>query len=140
MPYIRLLNFSLHYSKELGRFKSPAFANTGTPPGISVIDLDCAIHTSGDICQHCAKFYSAVAGTPIIYWEIPNEFLEDGCHLEQETTESGDFCHHNIRGLTDSRARKIIIKVPIEELSICTDNGLRQMTKDDLDVLVKPQL
>ncbi|MDQ3011200.1 MAG: hypothetical protein M3X11_10925, partial [Acidobacteriota bacterium] len=87
MAYIRLLNFSLHYSKELGRFKSPAFENTGKPPGISVIDLDCANQTSGDACQHCTRYYAAVAETPVIFWEIPNQIIEDESRVEQETTE-----------------------------------------------------
>lgn len=137
MAYIRLLNFSLHYSKELGRFKSPAFENTGKPPGISVIDLDCANHSSGNACQHCARYYAAVAGLPIIFWTIPDQIVEDGCHLEQETTESGDVCHYNIRGLSDNRARKIIIRVPIEELMICADEGPRSMTGDDLNALLQ---
>lgn len=137
MAYIRLLNFSLHYSKELGRFKSPAFENTGKPPGISVIDLDCANLASGDACQHCARYYAAISGIPIIFWQIPNQVTEDGCQVEQETTESGDVCHYNIRGLSDNRARKTIIKVPIEDLTICADGGPRQMTRDDLDMLVQ---
>ena len=137
MAYIRLLNFSLHYSKELRRFKSPAFANTGNPPGISVIDLDCANHTSSGICPHCSKFYAAVAGTPVIFWEVPNELLENGCRLEQETTESGDVCHYNIRGLSNNQARKIIISIPVEEFMICADRGQRPMTEDDLNALLQ---
>lgn len=137
MAYIRLLNFSLHYSKELGRFKSPAFENTGKPPGISVIDLDCANLASGNVCRHCARYYASVAGTPIIFWVIPDQIVEDGCNLEQETTESGDVCHYNIRGLSDNRARKIIIRVPIEELMVCADEVPRSMTGDDLNALLR---
>ncbi len=133
MGYLRLLNFRHHYSKKHKRFKSYAFRDFSDRSGISVIDLDCAERTPGGVCAHCAKFYAAIAGTPIIYWPIPAEVLRDDWDIEpDDPAERKDECHYNIKKVPDSAGRGIMEKVKIEHLMICGEAGPRPMTQADL--------
>src|SRR5262245_61798604 len=132
MAYVRLLNFKNHYSRELRRFKSYAFQDSEDGSGISVIDCDCAERASGGICVHCAKRYASVAGTPMLYWEIPQEIFRDHWSIAQDEAD-GDECHYNLKGVADREGKNIITKVKIEEVMICAEDGPRYMTDDDLN-------
>lgn len=68
-----------------------------------------------------------------MFWEVPPEILgRQGCSLEQIDSVSGDPCHHNIMGIPEKEARRIIIKVPTHEFKICDSKGIRPLTESDL--------
>ena len=99
------------------------FKNSSNGSGISVISVECIVKNTGDICEHAEKFYNHVSGTPIIFWEFDGNYFP-GCSFEQETSDSGDECHHNMNGLSNNQAGKIIKKLPIEDLRLCAESGI----------------
>jgi hypothetical protein len=108
MELIRLIRKDDYWDNNLGRFQSFAFSNS-SKGGISVIDKDCILASGRNVCDHIRTFYAkSLTGSPPVYWEFDRELLPDKCHLEQKTTESGDYCHHNIHGLSDNKAGKLL--------------------------------
>ena len=134
MPYARLLNFRNHYSNDHGRFKSYAFQDSEDGSGISVISLECARCKSGGLCEHAARLYRTIAGTPIIFWPIP-ESLQAGWNIAQDR-EDGDDCHHLIKGISEKEGGKLAKQLKPEHLIICDETGPRQMTVEDVSRLV----
>lgn len=107
MEIIRILNIEKHYDRRERRFTSLAFKNSsGTNPGISVVSRECIQETSNIVCSHISRFYSAVAGEPVIFWCFIEDILPEGYRLEQENSSTGDSCHYNIMGLTDAIAKR----------------------------------
>src|SRR5258708_11209390 len=122
MGFIRLIHHQ-HYDPDKKRFKSLAFKPSSNNTGISVINTECIIQTSGSVCEHIQIFYAAVAGAPPIFWNIPIDLLPEGCSLDQHPSSGGDDCHYNLTGLTEKQARDIFIKVPLEDFNICLEDG-----------------
>ena len=52
--------------------------------------------------------------------------------LVQQTTVSGDECHHNIEGLSDKDCRKLLLESTLSEYEICAATGLRTVEHEDL--------
>jgi hypothetical protein len=68
-----------------------------------------------------------------MFWEVPpSVFSTEGCHLEQIISDTGDPCHHNIMGIHENEARRIIINVPTHEFKICDSKGIRSLMESDL--------
>jgi len=132
MPYIRLLNISKHYVPRKKRFASAAFKPSSDGSGISVVSKECGEEHSGTICAHLAQHYAGVAGTPIVFWEVPDEQIPADCKLVQSVSGTDLWCHHDIVDWDVDDAQRTIKQLPIEDTKICTEDGLRNLTQDDL--------
>lgn len=131
MAFIRVIH-PKHYDPRKKRFQSPAFKPSKANK-ISVFEEECAIQASGSKCAHIRKFYPTVTGEPPIFWEVPSStFGKQGCHCEQIISDTGDPCHHNIMGIPEKEARRIIISVPTHEFMLCDSQGIRPLQESDL--------
>src|SRR5258708_24572713 len=110
------------FSVPKGRFTSVAFQPSDDGSGISVIHCECAIQTSGSICEHLERFYANQTKTPGIYWPIPGS-LPDGCLACPEVSTTGDECHHNIINLDRKEARAFFNTNALDTFRICGDDG-----------------
>lgn len=132
MPFIRLLNVSHHYDARRRRFASLAFRPSSDGSGISVVERDCAEEHSGTICSHIRTHYASTAGTPVVFWAIPQEQIPDECNFVHSVSGTDLWCHYDLTGWKKSHAEKTIKRVPIEDAQICTDDGVRALSFDDL--------
>ena len=132
MPYIRLLNISKHYVPRKKRFASAAFKSSSNGIGISVVNKECGEEHSGTICSHFAEHYEGVAGTPIVFWEIPDEQIPETCSFVQSVSGTDQWCHHDIVNWDDDDAQRTIKNLPIEDTKICSEEGVRNLTQNDL--------
>ena len=118
-----------HFSEELSRFKSPAFKDTDGS-GISVVDERCVEALPANLCEHIKAHYtSGISGEPPVFWRF--EYSESFVQIVPDDS-AGDPCHHNIVGISDKTARKMITKVKIEHMEICDGLGIRQLTLEDI--------
>jgi len=53
-------------------------------------------------------------------------------HLQQEDSVSGDACHFNLLGLTDTQLKAMLLAVDPTRLEICADNGLRRTSLEEI--------
>lgn len=133
MSFIRAININKHYSKKNKRLAGMAFRPSSTNGGISVFDKDCAIRDSGTICRHIERFYAGIAGTPIVFWEVPDGSIPPlPCVVEPTDSDSGDKCHYEFFNWDYEDAENTIRDVPVESLEICTDEGIRKFQLTDL--------
>ena len=133
MPFIRVINIKYHYSKKKKKIAGMAFRPSSTNGGISVFDKDCAENASGTICHHIERYYPKVAGTPIVFWEIPDESIPSlPCIVKPTDGGNRDKCHHEFFNWDYENAENTIRAVLLEDLEICTDNGVRQLQINDL--------
>ncbi|MGH9850983.1 MAG: hypothetical protein ACREBD_14190, partial [Blastocatellia bacterium] len=100
---------------------------------ISVVERNCAIHTSSTICQHLARFYPNQVGDPVIYWEIPNNKIPEACRFEQQTSTTGDDCHFNIYGWNRNQTRKTFIALQLKDFTVCSPDGEQPLQKSDVE-------
>lgn len=136
MGLIRILN-PMHYDKDRQHFQSSCFSPSGDGKGISVIDAECAIRTSHTICQHIERYYSRVAGEPVMYWLLPHD-LPSEVTIEPSLSDSGDFCHRNLHNLTHRRTRRGFFRQScrLKDIRICTNGTEIAGSKELLDRLV----
>ena len=130
--YIRVVH-PRDYDIEQGRFKSLSFKPSTEDKGISIFNTECGITASGSVCQHIEKYYNTLTGDPPIFWEVPTEDIPEGCSLPQSDSESGDKCHHNIIGWGEKKSKAYIKKKAFDTYLICDPNGVRPLTKEDLE-------
>ena len=133
MALIRLIS-KIHFDRNKDRFKSLAFKNSSLSRGggISVIKEECILERSKSICSHIRRYYHQTVGEPYIFWEIPSDALPSSSYeLEEQTSTSGDECHHNIQGISDQQARGIFMAVRISDLQICQNHDHRPLTLQD---------
>jgi hypothetical protein len=132
MGFLRIIH-PKHYDPDTRRFRSLAF-KPSSDGGISVVSRECIEQTGSGVCAHIAKFYRSVLGEPPIFWEIPETVLPTHCQFIQDPSDTGDDCHHNLIGLSDREARRIIKQTPLDEMRICEVAGApRPLTEADLD-------
>jgi hypothetical protein len=134
MPFIRLLNIKYHYSITRKRFASLAFRPSNDGSGISVVKKECADERSGSICIHAENHYAGTAGTPIVFWPIPDERIPEGCKAVHSVSGTDRWCHYNLIGWNEKDAEDTIKRLPISEARICTENGIRELAQEDLPV------
>ncbi|CAN5459250.1 hypothetical protein BH10ACI2_BH10ACI2_16090 [soil metagenome] len=132
MPFIRLLNISKHYSHKHGRFESTAFKPSSDGSGISVVKKECGEEHSGTICAHIAEHYPNVAGTPIVFWEIPDEQIPQSCSFVHSVSGTDQWCHYNLKDWDRTDAKKTMRELRIEDAKICADEGIRNLTQNDI--------
>jgi hypothetical protein len=131
MGFIRIIH-QKHYDPDRKTFSSLAF-KPSSDGGISVISRECIALSGSSVCGHIARFYKSVSGEPPIFWEIPEVVLPANCQFIQEPSDTGDDCHHNLVGLSDREARRIIKRTPLGEMSVCLETGdHRSLTEADL--------
>lgn len=99
-----------------------AFKNSSGDSGISVISLPCVEKNGKGVCEHIQLYYKSTVASPVMSWIFEDDILPDGCELEQNTSESGDECHYNIKKITNKDARKIIVNLPPSDIQICNNN------------------
>jgi hypothetical protein len=118
-----------HYSEEQHRFKSPAFKDTdGT--GISVVDESCVEALPALLCEHIQKYYkSSISGEPPVFWRF--EYSDEFVQIVHDDDDE-DPCHYNIRGLSASSARQMVIKLAVDKFEICGADGIRIVTLEDI--------
>ena len=114
------------------RYASIAFRNS-TGGGVSVVSSDCIAANDTHPCTHIRRYYSDdVCGDPPVFWRIPVSSLPAGVSLVQQTTESGDKCHHNIVGITDKECLALLKATAPTDYEICDGEGLRKITEKEL--------
>jgi len=91
-----------------------------------VIEANCIIQKGVSICEHLEKYYKSVSGTPPIFWNIDSKILPEKCEFIQQTSESGDVCHHNIVGLSKKESRDIFKQVRLSDFRTCRSDGNHQ--------------
>lgn len=131
MEYVRLFHPN-HFDSRLGRFKSSAFKNSSNGGGASIFELDCGIKISGDVCSHIKRFYPNVGGDPAVYWVFEADELPQGSSLEAAPSNTGDLCHRNIKNVSDTYLRSIVIKLKTTNFMICDAAGTRSLRAEDL--------
>ncbi len=133
MPFIRIINIDKHYSKRKKRIIGMAFRPSPSNGGISVIDKTCALRESDTICSHIKRYYPIIAGTPIVYWEVPDESIPPlPCLVEQTDGGNKDKCHHEFFNWDSENSEETIRTVPLNNFQICTDRGVRNLEITDL--------
>jgi hypothetical protein len=97
------------------------FKNSKDGSGISVIDESCAIGNSQCVCTHVKKFYSGFpfCSDPPIFWIFDSTSLPVTCQFNQCPSITGDPCHHNVKGLNDTQAKKIFKKASPDQFFSC---------------------
>jgi hypothetical protein len=133
MGFFRVIHCKF-YDSERGNFKSLAFAPS-SDKGISVVDLDCSVQTSGSICGHISRFYPNQAGDPAIYWRIPDQKIPEVCSFEPQPSTTGDDCHFNIYGWTRAQSRSTFVALRLTDFTVCTPDGERSLQQSDSDWL-----
>ena len=133
MELVLLLHIS-HYDERLGRFRSECFERSGDGTGISVIDAECSIETTGSICAHARAFYGKIAWQPPIFWRFDEAILPAGSWLDAVPSDTGDMCHRNIEGLSNGRAKKFFKRQENPIFYICDDDQFRPLTANDIQV------
>lgn len=134
MQLVRVLHPG-EYDKQRERFTSSALANSSDGSGISVVSVECAEQLLGfeGLCQHVRTFYHDITGVPPVFWlldsqALENEFTEEpalSLKFEEKLSKTGDPCHRNMHGLSNSRAskyRKRYCQAP--NISVCLDEGV----------------
>ena len=58
-----------------------------------------------------------------MYWKLNPDILPEECQFEQIDSTSGDKCHHNIKNLSDTKARQIIKHLDASEVKVCTNGS-----------------
>ena len=104
MEYIRILSLH-HFDRKRRKFTSLAFKNSSNS-GISVVSRECIRESGNRICPHIYRFYGRIASDPAIFWIFPFNELPDKCSLEPSLSDTGDECHYNLEGLTNSEASR----------------------------------
>jgi hypothetical protein len=121
------------FDTEKGRFSSLAFRPSSNAC-ISVVECECAVAESGSICAHIRRFYSDQTEPPGIYWNVPPEDVPANCIIEETASSTGDKCHRDIHGWPAKAVRKYFIQIAIEEMLICSEDGVRHLSQSDLEV------
>jgi hypothetical protein len=65
-----------------------------------------------------------VIDNPIMLWIFEYSILPKGCNLKQNSSDTGDECHYNIRNLSDREARKIIVGQDLSAFSVCKNTKI----------------
>ena len=131
MAFVRLCH-PKHYEKYKQRFKSLAFKLSSEDGGASTFDRDCGIATSGTLCAHIARFYPNVGGDPAVFRIFEPSELPNSAHFDREKSDSGDECHHNVRGVTNNQLKKVLEDWGSEGFQICDGSGQRDLTSSDI--------
>jgi hypothetical protein len=104
MALVRIIHPEEYESREK-RFKSSAF-EPSDDAGISVVERDCAIEQSGELCAHIERYYKElIEGPPPVtfyLWTVAD--LPAGCAIENPEGFP-DPCHRNITGFTKGKAK-----------------------------------
>ena len=132
--FIRILP-KPHYFKDLGRFSSLAFKNTGD--SISVIAEACVSESGWAICSHLAQYYMDVDSPPFIIWRFNDAVIPATASLIQEDSTTGDKCHYGIHGVSSSKAKRILndhFEIQ-RDAEICDNSIPRRFTPADYIVL-----
>jgi hypothetical protein len=136
----RYLNAEKFYDPDKRRFQSLAFRNSSNG-GISLVDVECAIKASGDLCSHGRIFYQGnknrpgPTGNPVIFWEIPKDVIPVNCSWEPSVSTTGDNCHGDLKDWKDKEAEKVFKKTSLEQMTICAENGSRPLQIEDLEAI-----
>ena len=130
MPFVRLIHRE-HYNARKRRFLDLAFKNSKDGTGISTVEYDCAVRASVTFCQHAPTYYPSYA-SPTIFWPIPEGIFPNESYV-QETSTTGDDCHHNIKHISPGDADRIRKTIRVGDCRICDGTGAeRQLTLADL--------
>ena len=127
---IRLIH-PLYYSYEKSRFKSEAIESSDD--GLSVIELDCCVANSGDVCTHVRKYYpSGISGEPPVFLRLKVDQLPATASLRQETSDTGDECHHLVNDVPKSVYRNIVKNTTLDKFEICDEGIPRPLRIEDI--------
>ena len=137
MQIVRGLGAS-RYSKKKKQFKKQSCFNTYRD-GISVIDLECIMDTTGEVCRHLeSRYETAVGHRPFMYWIINKEDMDarfgpDNFSLIPKKSESGDICHLVITGLSDDQGKEFVKeKLKPPNIFLCINSECKQLTSEDI--------
>ena len=134
MGFIRVIH-QKHYDPDRRNFKSLAFKPSSDGSGISVIDEECISQSGTSICEHIEVFYKDITGLPPIFWQVPTDALPEGHRFIQQTSITGDICHHNLIGVSDKEARMLLKRAKLSDFNICSENGIhRPLTESDVSL------
>jgi hypothetical protein len=133
MQYVRLIARK-HWDPKLQRFNRLAFKPSSNNGGISVVEYECLSEISASICAHIRQFYARVAGEPPIFWLFPFETLPRTIAVDTTASDTGDDCHRDLIGLSETQAKEIFKSVwdDLENFKICENGVHRQLTLSDL--------
>lgn len=133
MPLINLIHIA-DYDRTRGRFRSEAFEPSSAEHGggISVFDAECAMVRSGSICAHARKYYPTVANEPPIFWQFDFSILPAGVTIDKTPSNTGDECHRDLKNVGKKPARRVFIEQPLTDFLICTKEGIRNLTQEDV--------
>jgi hypothetical protein len=119
----------------LDKFANVAFKNLDG--GISVIDDECVTESGTELCTHLIEFYSVLDAPPHIMWRFDSSILGSQVTLIPEESVTGDKCHFNIVGLTNSQAKKIFKNFdPLRDGEICDNSCPRRLIPSDMATIV----
>jgi hypothetical protein len=72
------------------------------------------------VADHVRKYYQCyprIVGEPPIFWKFDTDILPAGHVVQQATSDSGDKCHHDVRGLDDATLWQVFETKDISDFS-----------------------
>ena len=139
MQLIRLLRHNYVHPVE-NRFVSEAFKNYGgagkADGGFSVVEWECVERMGKSVCAHLGQYYPGFSRDgKTFFFRFDSSLLPPGHSLVQTPSDTGDDCHHDIRGVSDKTLKSWFKKAfpGIESFLVCAETGeIRPMTEADL--------
>lgn len=103
---------------------------------MSVIETECALISSGEICSHIERFYPHISGEPAIFCRIPVSELPIGAEVRVTPSDLGDDCHREIEGVGNGALKKHFrAKRHFTNFYICDGRGPRKLEESDFKYL-----
>src|SRR5438552_10216559 len=134
MEYIRLIHWR-YWDRRKKNFQSLAFQNSSESKAVSVVDRECTERHEREICTRLNGFYAKYSPCFAI-WIFDAELLPEGAKFTSEPSDSGDECHRNLRGLTNSQAQNFFKRHTrpntVEVMLYCGADGLPQSLTSEL--------
>src|SRR6266496_5008346 len=134
MEYIRLVHWR-YWDKRRKNFQTLAFQNSSESKAVSVVDKECTERDGRDICTRLNRFYAKYSPCFAV-WIFDARLLPEGAEFTDERSDSGDECHRNLRGLSDSQAKSFFKRHTrpntLKVLLYCGADGSPQPLTDQL--------
>lgn len=119
MAFVRIVNLT-YWDHDKQQFNHLAFSGYKR---LSIIDADCAVESSGGVCQHIGRFYRKPAGDPACFWPVPDGTFPARCVPERRPTAEGDDCHYELPGMTRGEADAIRKRLHYADCYVCVEDG-----------------
>ena len=74
---------------------------------------------------HARKYYPTLVGPDVIFWRFDLAVLPSIASAKPDPSVTGDDCHYDIMGLSDTQLRSAFLNRPVSEFTI-VDAGVQR--------------